>query len=244
MLALGTLYGDPGLLFRITREDGPIEWATVFALLFLAVIVARRLLPPPSALPAFGRLTGWALVGLAIASAGEEISWGQRLFGFQTGETMEHLNLQHETNLHNLVPAELFNGIIVFSLGIGFVLIPFLWRKLKPEPPLWLPSPEVSLFMLDAILINHYRFRSPPEKIGIVVILALLAWQTVLALRPLNKPMLWGCLAGWGTAACLYHSRSVLRAANNQYEVRELLIVVIAAIWAYQTLLAYRLASK
>ena len=239
-LALGTLHGDRRLLFRITREDGPIEWMTVAALLTLAVVVVRHLWSlPKEALPAWVRAAFFALIGLAFFAAGEEISWGQRIFGFSTGETMHNLNLQHETNLHNLIPGALFNGIIVFSLGIGFVLIPTIWRRRSADPPAWLPSPEVSLLMLDTILINHYRFSSLPEQIGIVVIVALLVFATFDALRSGPATMTLAAVAGWVTFGCLYYSKAILRVHNHQYEIRELLIVMLAGVWADQTLKAY-----
>ncbi len=240
-MALGTRHGDSGLLYRVTREDGPVEWATVLALLALAVLVGRRLqVMPKDKLPWWLKTAGYALVVLAIFAAGEEISWGQRIFGFSTGETMQRINLQQETNLHNLIPGALFNGIIVFTLGIGFVLIPTVWRHRSDSPPRWLPSPEVSLLMLDAILINHYRFSSLPEQIGILVIIALLALATVDALRSRQAPMVVGSMMGWLTLGCLYHSRDILRVHNHQYEIRELLIVILAAVWADQTLRAYQ----
>ncbi len=33
---------------------------------------------------------------------GEEISWGQRLLGFETPEAFKEINVQDEFNLHNL----------------------------------------------------------------------------------------------------------------------------------------------
>lgn len=243
-LALGTLYGDRTLLYTLTREDGIVEWLSVLALAGLAVTVGRRMLRPPASMPALHRLAAWSLVVLALASVGEELSWGQRLFGFETGEKMSEVNLQRETNLHNLIPGELFNGIIVFTLGIGFVLIPTIWRRRSETTPPWLPSREVSLMMLDAILINHYRFQSLPEKVGIFVILLLLAQQTASAFAEKNAPLISGCIAGWCTAGCLYHCRSILQAANHQYEIRELLIVLLAAVWANQTLDAYANSSR
>jgi hypothetical protein len=242
-VALATLYGDPTLLYRLTREDGLVENITVLAMLLLAFMVGRRMVSPPAAMPKLHRLVAWALVAMALASAGEELSWGQRLFGFKTGQTMNAINLQHETNLHNLIPGQLFNGLIVFALGIGFVLIPTFWRR-RPSAPLWLPSEEVSLLMLDAILINHYRFASLPEQAGIVVILLLLAGYTVAGVRRRDFGLLAGSLAGWLTAGCLHHCRAVLKAANHQYEIRELLIVVLATIWASQTLDAYVAAPQ
>ena len=46
-----------------------------------------------------------AYLGLAVLflfGAGEEISWGQRILGFQTPEELSQVNRQEEFNLHNL----------------------------------------------------------------------------------------------------------------------------------------------
>jgi tetratricopeptide (TPR) repeat protein len=48
----------------------------------------------------------WSAVALAVASAYvffEEISWGQRVFGFASPEFFSRNNLQGETNLHNFL---------------------------------------------------------------------------------------------------------------------------------------------
>ena len=95
------------LLGRLVREDGAIEWAGALAWLlaaglFVATLQAvRRTGADRRAAAAF-----W-LLGLALMSflaAGEEISWGQRLFDYRTPEAIAELNLQNEMNLHNLVP--------------------------------------------------------------------------------------------------------------------------------------------
>src|SRR5688500_9926839 len=87
----------PSLLERVAQEDGPIEYLQALAMLggailFFAVARRRR-----------GR-DAWALlfgVGLLLV-AGEEISWGQRLFGISTPEGLESRNVQGEFNLHNV----------------------------------------------------------------------------------------------------------------------------------------------
>jgi hypothetical protein len=43
-----------------------------------------------------------ALAALMFVCFGEEISWGQRIFGLETSEILEELNAQKEINLHNL----------------------------------------------------------------------------------------------------------------------------------------------
>lgn len=242
-VVLATVKLDPTLLTWVTQEDGVVEWGTVAALMWLAVVVVRHLTSSASALPGWTKVAGWLLVALALLAAGEEISWGQRIFGFSTGETMQNLNLQNETNLHNLIPGPIFNGIIVFSLGIGFVLVPTVWRQKSENAPVWLPSAELSLLMLDAILINHYQFASLPEQAGIVVMIALLLWFTVSSLRSREKFLILGSALGWVTIAVLYACKEVLRVNNHQYEIRELMIVLLAAAWADQTLNAIKSLS-
>lgn len=51
----------------------------------------------------------------------EEISWGQRIFGWETSVAWKKLNLQNETNIHNLFPLFLFH--IIFNLLLGVLLI-------------------------------------------------------------------------------------------------------------------------
>lgn len=231
---------DPSLLFRATREDGPIEWATVGALLVLMLMLLRRL--PPLLMPRWLKGCGFLLAGLCLLAALEEISWGQRILGFETAESFKQLNLQQEMNLHNLVKAELFNGLIVFTLGIGFVLLPMVLRHKWPAAPVWIPRPERSMLMLMAILINHYQFGSLPEQVGIVILLGLLCWGTTLAFR---QPVLRiPALLSWGNLLVLYPSRSVLHVANHQYEIRELLIVLAVAAWSHDILRHYQRAQQ
>ena len=41
----------------------------------------------------------------ALLFAGEEISWGQRIFGFESTGVFAKANYQGETNFHNFIPA-------------------------------------------------------------------------------------------------------------------------------------------
>jgi glucan phosphoethanolaminetransferase (alkaline phosphatase superfamily) len=85
------------LLNRLAREDGIFEsigainyFAASFLLLY--VIVAHRL------------RNIWVL-GVALLfflAGGEEISWGQRIFAVSTPDSIRAINVQGETNLHNI----------------------------------------------------------------------------------------------------------------------------------------------
>jgi len=86
----------------IENENGLVELGT--PLLLLPAIIAgfmtcagnRRLTAP--------WLTIWlSLVTLGcVYMAGEEISWGQQLLGWETPEALQTLNDQQETNIHNI----------------------------------------------------------------------------------------------------------------------------------------------
>ncbi len=83
----------------LTREDALVENSTAFlffltALLLLAIAARGRGVP--------GR---WLYLLGAFAfvfAAGEEISWGQRIFGFETPNYLRDINVKNEFTLHNI----------------------------------------------------------------------------------------------------------------------------------------------
>jgi hypothetical protein len=88
-------------------EDHYFELVGAFAFLvtsvlfFYGFILARRRLDKtwPSLMK---QLVYLGMAGLFFFGAGEEISWGQRILGFETPETLSEVNRQEEFNLHNL----------------------------------------------------------------------------------------------------------------------------------------------
>jgi len=64
-------------------------------------------------------------------TAGEEQSWGQHFFGWETPTEWSKINRQHETNLHNVSP--LFNmlprAVLEIAIVVCGLVLPFLaWR--------------------------------------------------------------------------------------------------------------------
>ena len=71
------------------------------------------------------------LLCLALFVIGmEEISWGQRLFGFATPERLAEVNWQAEFNFHN-VQTDLSETAYYFGAGVFLILLPLL-RDLLP----------------------------------------------------------------------------------------------------------------
>lgn len=104
------------------REDGIVEYATAI-FLFIACLAlighARR---------TQGRVR-WFVALYALAfffAAGEEISWGQRIFGIESTEFFTENNYQGETNLHNLVVGNVHLAEEVFGNALTLVLLSYL----------------------------------------------------------------------------------------------------------------------
>jgi hypothetical protein len=108
-----------GAFRALANEDGIAEWGQFVFLVLLIPIYARislalwrqgqRPLALLYLLAAFG----------VFFSAGEEISWGQRIFHWLTPSGLEAVNNQGETNIHNIGPLlKIFNLII---MGIALV---------------------------------------------------------------------------------------------------------------------------
>ncbi len=92
---------------KLLREDGPIEQAGAmfFLLSCVSFLQAWRTYGAGSATrdPREGhRIFYLILAVLMFLCAGEEISWGQRIFGWRTPAGWSEANAQSETNIHNL----------------------------------------------------------------------------------------------------------------------------------------------
>jgi hypothetical protein len=103
-------------------EDGVIEWLTVFGFLAGMVVCFRRVVLLRSEKPLLF-LAATMMLGLAyLFCAGEEISWGQRVFGWGTGDFFKSHNAQEETNLHNLRIGGVKLNKLIFSKLLALVL--------------------------------------------------------------------------------------------------------------------------
>jgi hypothetical protein len=106
-------------MFRfLLLEDGPAEWMSAICLVFAGLIALRI---------AFNRFkTGhsWqALLFIAVAlvmlfAGGEEASWGQRVFGWETPQELADINDQEETNLHNIGAFLDITNLAMFLIGL------------------------------------------------------------------------------------------------------------------------------
>lgn len=116
---------------EFTVEDGFVEWVTSLALFagfcysVYRFFKARRL---------FGYRGKFILAFVALVcifGAGEEISWGQRVFDIETPQSLKERNAQKELNLHNLTfewnGKEVKINKVVFGRGLTLALLVYLF---------------------------------------------------------------------------------------------------------------------
>ena len=114
------------------NEDHPVEYAGALFWISTSILCALRLFTGQS--PRF-LLIMWML--FALVFFGEEISWGQRILGFETPDAIMEVNDQNEFNFHNagtqligLNTQWLFRaGFAIYFLALPLVAL--LWSRAR-----------------------------------------------------------------------------------------------------------------
>ncbi|MDZ7711130.1 MAG: hypothetical protein U5K36_14590 [Roseovarius sp.] len=107
-------------------EDGPAEWATAVLLFVSFTVLARQ------AARFVGAGNRRAMVTMALGAllfffaSGEEISWGQRIFGWAAPEIITDNSHRAETNLHNLKFGEVKLVKVLFGNVLTVILLGWL----------------------------------------------------------------------------------------------------------------------
>lgn len=180
----------------MAREDGFLEWLTVIALFSCALVCWQRCWAfRPNA---NGIFTACSAVYGAVFffGMGEEISWGQRLFGIETPEFLANVNAQKETNLHNLVIGRIsvnklvFGKILAAGMAVFLVVFPTAYRR-SLLTRLWsdrlaIPVPRLqhTIAILAVVLMVE---TSTALKRGEINEFAISSFVFLLLLNPLNK---------------------------------------------------------
>mgnify|MGYP000224032294 CR=1 FL=1 len=115
-------------LVWLNVEDGVLEYASAAILLIascVALAVASRLDGHKR-----HRVFHLFLAVLFFLMCGEEISWGQRIFGFGTPDALKDLNAQEELNLHNMF-GYLFDHLFIALFFIWGCVLPMLFAMFK-----------------------------------------------------------------------------------------------------------------
>ena len=203
LAVLSALYARDSLelawLFSTEETDaGPIEYGTVLFFLMacgLSFLIAR----------ADQTMMRFAYIGLGAACfliAGEELSWGQWIFHWETPEALAEVNLQQETNIHNLVNPRLYDPIYAVA---GFALIAMCaasvlcgarrWLSARADMPVigeiaaftdWLGTARFGMVLTlsTAVLLQHESF----EEYSEVMLSLTLALFLMHRLRMVSAP--------------------------------------------------------
>jgi hypothetical protein len=174
----------------VAQEDGIVEWATFLAFVIAAgylVVVVRRVAP-----------SWWyqgaclLLAAFCLVVAGEEISWGQRLFGFKPPDVFLERNFQQELNLHNVLMNERGLGFaleskhLVMAIVLGFCVV---WPMLVRHKRLEVLAPLAPPFSLAPLGIGvlaaelTYKVELTGEGAELIAGLIFLA-SALVAVRP------------------------------------------------------------
>lgn len=124
-------------LALMVSEQGLVEnvnFAVTLGAAILAALIALRARTREQTL-----LRIFSVLGAVFLTfwAGEEISWGQHWFGWSTPEGYADLNMQGETNLHNLFQGteELPKLGLTIGVYLGGIFWP-IYASLRRRPPL------------------------------------------------------------------------------------------------------------
>jgi len=172
---------DEEFMIKVGEEDGVFEYLTAF--FFIATSVVSVILFVRSKVIWFALLAIVFFVGF-----GEEISWGQRILGYGTPESVNTQNIQGEFNIHNLemLDSKDFSGTEksgwkkftavqflynLFWLAYG-ILVPLAFfyfafvKKLATTFKLPVPALSIGLFFLiDWFIFRIAKsFLLPPQK--------------------------------------------------------------------------------
>lgn len=179
--ATGLFVADPAAFHAHAQEDRPLEWASAGLLLaaggLFALVAARTLLGAGRrSWPAL--LLGGGLAALLLVMAMEEISWGQRLFGFATPDSLAAVNWQGEFNFHN-IQTDLSELVYYAGASVFLGLLPLL-RDLAPRAaaahPLFafIPGRGVALVSAPAAWFNYGHWNLLPVQLGTMLALGAL----------------------------------------------------------------------
>lgn len=191
----------------LAQEDGIVEWATFLAFVMAAgwlVVVVRKLSPSW-----WFKGACFLLALFCLVVAGEEISWGQRLFGFKPPDVFLERNFQQEANLHNVLMHEGGLGFkieskhLVMAIVMGFCLAwPWIVRRKRFTvfTPL-APSRALVPLALGVVAAElGYTVELTGEGAELVVGLIFLAsalTATTLRTRTIVTIMLAPIIGGW-----------------------------------------------
>ncbi len=130
---------DPALLEYLVLEDGVLENLTAILLLLGGGFVFYRFFKNKKDKGIWWKVFH-VVFGLTLwFGFAEEISWGQRIIGFDTPVFFQKHNKQYEVGIHNLTYGEFSVNRWIFSFGLSIGIgVYYLFFKILNERVKWI----------------------------------------------------------------------------------------------------------
>ncbi len=165
---------DATLFWQLKKEDGLFEYTTALSF-FVASLVSFFTLKKVSSLSCSKWLKGFLVLifitmgfGFFVI-AGEEISWGQRIFNIETPEYIAKNNSQQEITIHNSgrIIEFVYHAYFVLSIYSAFAwIIPAMLKRIKFFPRVLLPllkivtpSWYIMVYFIPTLIYTIGRFK-------------------------------------------------------------------------------------
>ena len=155
---IGIYYASTNINYFDTvysKEDGFVENSQFVLIFSSSLLLFYRFLKLFKYKNIYWKIGVLGMALVFLFGAGEEISWGQRIFNIQSSEYFIENNAQHETNLHNMVVEGkkinkiIFSQLLTIILIIYILILPVLYRKFKSIKNL------VNLFAIPVVKWHH-----------------------------------------------------------------------------------------
>jgi len=160
---LGYVLGQERFLGYV-KEDGFVENLTALFLFLCSMVSLYRVFEYRKMKKPLWVFTVAVLAVLFFFAAGEEISWGQRIFGIQSSEFFMEHNKQAETNFHNLIVNGKNLNKLIFAAPMFIVLIIYFgFFRLMAAKIAWFRK-----------LVSHFRVPLPKIQHMLVILIATL----------------------------------------------------------------------
>ena len=140
IFGLGIYFANTDLAFFdevYTVEDGFVENGSAIFLFISSMLLLYRFLKLFKNKKILWKVGMIGLTTVFFFGAGEEISWGQRIFNVESSEYFLQNNAQGETNLHNMVVDGkkinkiIFSQLLTLILVLYLIVTPILFRKVE-----------------------------------------------------------------------------------------------------------------
>ena len=175
------------LFIRLAYEDGIFEWIQLIFYLISASIffsILRRLDIKKDLLKYI--LCLLLTLGL-IFVAGEEISWGSRIFTFELPKEITQNNLQEELNIHNNKSIALFIPLLYIMIGLWgslcYIVLSRFAHGILQRFQILVPQPLLFLYFFSVFALYFFNgYIGYYYELFTFKISGMLKWQEVAEL--------------------------------------------------------------